>query len=403
MDALVPGPGDLALGPAWLMGAAEAAGVPLVAANLSCTGAPALPGARVVERDGLRLGIVGVLDPDAPVHPSCSVAPPGPAAAAALEALGPVDLVVALSRLDPPKEPAFMTLVPAVEVLVSGGSSSARSEPQLLRGGAVHLEAGTRGKRVGVATITLTPGAHGFGAAGRLEALRDKAEREKQRAATAREQLAKADTEARRARARRRVEYFEQQLPKTAAELAALEAELADAGPAHRIQYAAVGLGESVADHAPTKALLDVAKADIERIALETRAPDQSLKGPFVGSQVCRACHPDAFVQWSATPHASAWTTLVDAKRQMDQDCYACHSTGAHHAEGPQSPAQVGQLAGVGCESCHGPGRDHIGDPTHVDMVAAPAEAVCVQCHDGEQDEGRFSFDSYLPRVRHTP
>jgi hypothetical protein len=400
MDGLVPGPADLALGPAWLAEQAAAAGVPLVAANLKCKGLDPLP-ARTVVLGGLKVGLVGVLDDEEPVHPDCEVAAPGPAAARALAGLGELDLVVALSRLNPSKEPQLIEDVPQIEVVVAGGSLVARSEPRLLTGGAVHLEAGSRGKKVGVATIELAPGARGFGAASELEAAEEKLERSRKRAATAQQQLDKAQTEAQKARARRRVEYFEKKLPEEGAALAELQAQVAAQGPTHRIDYALVPLGDNVEDHEATAALLDVAKTDIERLALETRSPSQALRGPFVGSQVCRACHPDAFTQWSTTPHSSAWKTLVDERRQLDQDCYSCHSTGALHPEGPQTPAQVGKLENVGCESCHGPGREHITDPTHVDMVASPGEAVCVQCHDGEQDEGRFDLTGYLPKVRH--
>lgn len=401
MDGIVPGPADLALGPAWLAEQAAAAGVPLVAANLSCSGLAPEP-ARTVVVGGLKVGLVGVLDEEEAVHPDCEVGPPGPAAASALAALGEVDLVVALSRLNPSKEPQLIEDVPQIEVVVSGGSLVARSEPRLLSGGAVHLEAGSRGKKLGVATIALSPGAKGFGAAAQLEAAEEKLERSRKRAQTAQQQLDKAATEAQKARARRRVEYFEKKLPEDEAALAELRAEVAAQGPTHRIDYALVPLGDNVEDHVPTVALLDEAKADIERLALASRAPGQALRGPFVGSQVCRACHPDAFAQWSTTAHSSAWKTLVDERRQLDQDCYSCHATGAFHPEGPQTPAQVGKLENVGCESCHGPGREHVTDPTHVDMVASPGESVCVQCHDGEQDEGRFDLAGYLPKVRHS-
>jgi hypothetical protein len=34
-------------------------------------------------------------------------------------------------------------------------------------------------------------------------------------------------------------------------------------------------------------------------------------------------------------------------------------------------------------------------------MVKSPSEAVCVTCHTMEQTEGRFVYDTYLPKVDH--
>ncbi len=401
MDAMVPGPGDLALGPDWLVEATQAAGTPLVASNLQCEGLPAFAGGRVVERDGVRVGIVGVLNPKSAVHTGCVVGEAASATQAAVAALGDVDLVVVLSRLEPADENALVDAVPQIDLVASGGSQSARPEPLSLPGGAAHIEAGNRGKRVGLATVELVSGGHGFSSAGRVAAVERELERDRERLQTAREQVEAANTEAKTARARRRLEFFEKKLPETEAELAALKAELATAGVSHTLEYQYVELGDDVEDHAATAALVATAKSDIEAMALKDAPADHTLRGPFVGTKVCQACHPAEATQWSTTAHARAWETLEREKRQMDMACYSCHATGAFHEEGPQTPAQVGQLANVGCESCHGPGREHVADPTHARLTVSPDPQVCVQCHDGDRDEGRFDLDAYLPKVRH--
>ena len=91
----------------------------------------------------------------------------------------------------------------------------------------------------------------------------------------------------------------------------------------------------------------------------------------------------------------------MTAERAADQDCFACHSTGAHDPKGPQSPSAVTQvLQGVGCEACHGAGAEHVKAPGP--GMSAPTEATCTACHDGVRDEGRdFDYAQALPQVAH--
>ena len=147
--------------------------------------------------------------------------------------------------------------------------------------------------------------------------------------------------------------------------------------------------------------LLDQANRDIAALEQVAAAGVDAAAGPYVGSATCQGCHPAEFAQWKATPHARAWDTL--AARSMDPACFSCHSTGSFHPQGPQSAAEVGVLKNVGCESCHGPGRDHAGSTAtdHRPGLAVVDQVTCVQCHDGVQDEGRFDYASYLPRVVH--
>jgi DnaJ-class molecular chaperone len=91
---------------------------------------------------------------------------------------------------------------------------------------------------------------------------------------------------------------------------------------------------------------------------------------------------------------------LVKERRHFDLDCWSCHVTGANLKGGPSGPYDVGPMRNVQCESCHGAGRQHVADPK-VDMVRVPSEEHCKSCHSDEQTEGRFEYNSYLPRVDH--
>ena len=398
IHAMVPGEGDLALGVEWLQARAAAVAAPYTAANLVCGGERPFAEHRSVEVVGLELQVVGLVSPTAQLPRGCQALPPGAALASVLDREGTGDLVVVLSRLTPDEDRDLAEAEPRIDLIVGGGSQTARSAPQGLAHDTARLEVGSRGKKLVVAQVHWVPGASGFRVASSVEDLEGQLRRMQKRRDSA---VAHRDrtTDARsKERQERRIAHYDEEIPKLEAQLA--QAQAVQTGPAHTLDLALRSLDAGVADHPPTAERVAAAKADIEAMEASAATP-APLRGPFVGSGACAGCHPAQTTQWQSTAHAHAWQTLIDQRRHMDLDCYACHATGAFHPEGPSHPNQVGQLAHVGCEACHGPGRDHVRDPQTGSMVADPPEATCTQCHDGEQDEGRFSFDTYRPQVVH--
>ena len=399
IHAMVPGKGDLALGVDWLTERAKATGAPYTAANLMCDGAAPFPPSQTATVAGLDIRVVGLLSDEALMPRGCVVAPAGPALARALEDAPDADLVVVLSRLSLDDDIALAEAEPRIDLIVGGGSQTARPTPKLLGHNTARIELGTRGKKLGVTTVHWEPGATGFAVQGSVEELEKQLDRLKKRRASAADHLERTDDERSKERQQRRLDHYDKEIPRVEAELAAARSE--SSGPMHGIDFELQSLGPGVADHPATAEKVAQALADIE--AMEAAAKSSGpLRGPFMGSGSCAGCHPAQTQQWKDTPHAKAWRTLVDQKRHVDLDCYGCHATGAFHPEGPAHPNQVGQLKGVGCESCHGPGRDHVRDPKTARMEVDPPEATCIQCHDGEQDEGRFDFESYRPKIVHT-
>ena len=94
----------------------------------------------------------------------------------------------------------------------------------------------------------------------------------------------------------------------------------------------------------------------------------------------------------------------MGVKRQLDNECFECHTTGAKTPSGPENAlaASGAGLMNVGCESCHGPGREHASTPTITRMRRDPGVDVCMNCHDGKQDGGRFDYPTYRPQILHT-
>ena len=416
MDALLPGDGDLALDPAWLQDAARSAGVPLVLANVQCDGAEPFAPAAVVDRGGVKTLVVGLMGERARVPPSCRLSKARPALEAVLGAAGPVDLVVVLSHQDAEEDAALAEAVPATDLFINAGAGASLSEPRALPGAALQLAAGSRGKKLGIATITLHPGATGFENEGATQELAGRLDRTRVRLETARQQIEATDDPEKRQRSERRARFFEEEVTRLEAELEVVLASKTE--PRNVLSNVLKGLGETVADDPEVAAMLEAAKPEIGAAAHAGGAPadphaghDHGAEGAaahaasptvYAGSQACAGCHPGPAAQWTQTPHARAWASLEAENRQLDLDCWSCHATGAEKPGGPQHPTQVGAaLQGVGCESCHGPGAEHAKRPKDHEMVTSPPEATCTGCHDGEQDGGRFDHDTYQPKVVH--
>jgi hypothetical protein len=127
-----------------------------------------------------------------------------------------------------------------------------------------------------------------------------------------------------------------------------------------------------------------------------------SLEEPpveFVGNEACMSCHETEGAQWESTPHSHARQTLVEAEKDHDPECQACHTTGFGFRTGFANPEATSEMWEVGCESCHGGGADHV--ESQEEAYGSVTEAVCRSCHDEDQSPD-FSFSVYRPKVAHT-
>jgi len=399
IDAMVPGEGDISLGWKWLKRQVERHELPMVAANLTCGGSAPFPATRVVERDGVRLGFVGVLGTGL-IKESCQVSDPEAALKSALESMGEVDQVVVLAHGKPTLDRLLAKVKPGLGLVVSGHSKRSLPSPTLLPGGSIQLGAGSRGKKVGVATVQLVQGGQGFDVKSAVRDTESKLESAQRRSRTNKERIAKSKDERLKARAEARQVRLDQQVADLEAEL---EAQKQPSGELrHVVDHVLTPLGEDLEDHAATHALVEQAKESIDAIERAlVKQPNKAIGGAFVGSNACAGCHAEQHAQWKATPHAYAWATLEKVKRTQDLDCWSCHATGAQHPRGPKHPSEAKGLENVGCESCHGPGAAHVAANGQAKMIRRPPEKICTGCHDGVKDEGKFEPASYFGRVVH--
>ena len=413
LDAITFGEEDFALGVDWLVATAKELSLPVVSANLRCGDATFAPW-KVVERGALKVGITAVTAPE--LAGPCTVSDPIRTVKKAVADMGPVDVVVLLAHEKAEADRAMVEAVPEIKVVVNGHGKVRNDAPKALPGHAMQLSAGSRGKYVGLARVALVPDAVGFEATGSLDALQERQKRMAERVAKAKTDLEAAtnpqndpqvddgkkpihlDDVLRR---RTQLEYYQRQLKDVDAEIAVFTD--APQGPLHRLDNLLHPAAEDVPDDPAVRALVDATLAEITRHenagSTAVLALDDS---PFVGADACKSCHAAQHQQWAGTVHAHAMQALAKDGHQRDASCFACHSTGAFHPKGPQLPSQMTTAyENVQCEACHGPGKEHAAGPKPGQMNRANDESTCTICHDGERDEGRFDYATYLPKVTH--
>lgn len=113
-------------------------------------------GSRVVEKAGIRLGLIGLLTPRKPADGGLDFAASGRALAAEASRLKEhCDLVVAVCHENPSKCAEWSRQAPAVDVFVSGHSHTALERPVVADTGAIIVQAGSYARWVGRLELTI--------------------------------------------------------------------------------------------------------------------------------------------------------------------------------------------------------------------------------------------------------
>jgi hypothetical protein len=389
-DAVALASGDLSMGVDWMQAMGAEVGLPLVATNLDC-GEKKFSRKHVVEKGGVRLGVLSLIQPGTETE-GCTVTEPDAALASAMDE--DVQLWLLSGEL-PQDQLEELSQRFAIDIVLDSLRGLQLPDPTSLPSSGLLIGAGRRGKHLGVASIYLAEGASGFRVRGAEKPLREELAQKQKRLEEVKRKLADAQS-GKRERLAGQVVFYEAAISETENKIIAL-AE--DNSPRHGIVNSLEALSRSVTDNAAGATLLSGFKQRIDDLENETDVVQYS--GPFVGSQACMGCHEAAYAQWSGTRHSVAWKTLEAENRTADLDCFSCHATGVFHAEGPKHPSALGSLTSVGCEECHGPGKEHLVAPKAGQMSKKPDISLCLQCHDGVRDEGRFDAAVYYPKVMH--
>ncbi len=350
---------------------------------------------RIVERGGLKLGLVGVAAPDKAKFPlegvsSTEAVPAVRAAVDSLKGQG-AQAIIALAAVGRGEAKRIADACPellAVAVGSTGGGGEANTEapPAERIGDVLVIETANHLQTVGVLDLYLRDapknGLVKFADATGIERMRKQEElshriddlRVKIAVWEKDGKVAAADIEARKA------------------DLANLEAEREKSAVSSPpsvgsfYRYSMKEIREKLGSSESVKAqILAYYKSVNEhnKSALADRTPKPPGKGEagYVGIDLCTTCHEEARAVWDKTRHAHAYETLVTGFKEYNLDCVSCHVTG-YDRPGGSTVTHVGDLKDVQCEVCHGPGQLHATKPEKVKMpIPHPGPDACLACH----------------------
>lgn len=344
LAAMAVGPYDFAAGLEELLKLRDLARFPFLCANLidRASGETAFQPYALVERDGWKIGLIGVLDASEPVE--------GLKARAGAYRIDPVystvkryakelkekgcDFVVVLSSVEAKKYRLLAKNIDEVGLYVAGDPDDQLRLPWRI-GSALVANATQLGKYLGQVVITRKPGGKG-----RLSLHRQ----------------------------------FE-----------AMKPECADDPEVKRLTDGYYNYVAMLKLRAPDRYV----KEDEEEVNLRLGA------AVYVGAGACRGCHPGEYEKWRATGHASALSEL-SAKDRGRAECVACHVTGFGQSGGFSEGRGGPDLTGVQCEECHGPGSLH--PASKLGRTGREVEKACRGCHTRNRSPG-FHLRDYLARV----
>jgi hypothetical protein len=129
----------------------------------------------------------------------------------------------------------------------------------------------------------------------------------------------------------------------------------------------------------------------------EPPPPAEPGRAHFSGDASCVRCHKAAARFCKRTAHAHAWNTLQTAGKTGHGDCVSCHVTGFGEVGGSSLGFGKG-LENVQCEACHGPGSIHVekrGLEKPLALSTRTPESVCTRCHN-EKHSDTFQYEAYL-------
>lgn len=391
-DGVAVGPFDFAFGLSGLATARERGGIPFLSVNLHAEDPPWSPW-RVVDVQGVRVGLFGLADPELfkalPAGVTVGSLKEGVEQALAGLANDDVDIIVGIGAVDRRRLRRVLKDVPGVDLFVRAHQTQRDDTPRPA-GGAWIVEPHEEAQSLGRLRLALSPGRDSGGEPG-----------------TARTKLAPVGLSAseRERLLRRRRHLANSGRPEALAEIAA---ELAKPSMAAVIRPAAgaftVELLPVTPDLEPVPELTALRAAfnkRLKEINLAHATPPPPLPAGaagYAGVQECAMCHDEEEAFWKRTRHAIAVPTLVERDKQFDEECIACHVTG-YRKPGGSSLGHLGVLENVQCEACHGPASIHAEDGEKGTAPSARVpEAVCRGCHNAKHSP-KFEYDVWKPKI----
>lgn len=403
VEAASVGPLDLRFGPSVLHDLDGAAQFSMLGGGVTIPvddGSWALPDHVIIERGGLRIGVIGVTDMSSAARVTApeDLVTQASTSAASARAEG-ANLVVALVRASRRVSRQIATRVDGIDFVVEGGLDEAEVHLPSVTDGGVIVHAGRQGQNVVVVDVFAPTEARPWADAstwtrraeferleGEVTSLRARiAEWERDPTTNA------ADLASQRARLSELARELRALVPAPHPTGRAFEARLVELAPEHARD----------ADVQQILAAYDARVNEHNREALASWLPAPAAEGQphYVGSEACASCHTTEFAWWRSTPHGHAYATLQERHKEFNLSCVGCHVTG-YDRPGGSTVSHVGALADVGCENCHGPASQHVEAPSTatVNVHAETSAATCLGCHTPEHSD-LFDYELYRPRL----
>ena len=138
-------------------------------------------------------------------------------------------------------------------------------------------------------------------------------------------------------------------------------------------------------------------------LAQDQTAANREKAEQLAGSRRCQECHASQSQFWQTTAHAHSYQVLAHQRQNFNLDCLPCHvtQTDLPTAVTPKPAALFNlpsDLQRVGCEVCHGPALAHANAPSQVKPRRLVTEAVCRSCHTDDHDL-LFDYQKKLVKV----
>jgi hypothetical protein len=414
-DAVAVGPQDTVAGLDLLV-EAQKTGFPWLSANILDAGKkPVFKPAKVINRSGLTIGIIGLSDPATRVSAQSTVADWRevlPVQLATLEKT--CDLLVLLSTLPHQDNIEISKNYPQLDIILTADRQQGNTNPRVVNSSLV-AQTSRQGKYLGVLTIDWNPDqpwAKDLQQENQLLQNRlDTFDRQ-----ILREERRKTGTSApaadRLAKLRKEREDLLGQITALKAEMAAIAQDDGFSTFTHSFVALSRNLPEdpAIADQVnQIKAMIyhQGSQASLPGREQKSSAGSSTVQGAadgLAGAAACSQCHQAQTAFWKGTGHARAYHTLVREKQHFNLDCLPCHVTpgsspGKESSEQRQGLLNLPQsLQTVGCESCHGAALAHAGTPDQVRPQRKAGQEICLTCHTRERSPG-FDFNRHIARV----
>jgi len=155
-----------------------------------------------------------------------------------------------------------------------------------------------------------------------------------------------------------------------------------ETGRVMAIDVGITSLDDAIVADPQTQTKVTEYKADLVKFKAAKRAAyprnQGSDKETFLGERSCMSCHEDAWKAYTGSQHRRAFATIRNDGQSNEPECLSCHTTGYMYKNGYSNKPPNNKLVNVQCEACHSYGTTHARDGKWV----AQAKDSCVICHD---------------------